>query len=117
MKLTGDQIVAIIIGIVVIASYIMSLITPPKDYNYTYIVEVIYDTDGLTETLEITRDSFKGNPVTLRDQASAGTNCLYISCGEYTDQVICDVRKFTILDTIKTTPNGEWFKNRIRDTK
>ena len=108
--------IAVIILFLIVFGFGYKIVTaePKKDYNWTFVVEVTYDTDGKTDVLELTRDSFKGNRVWLMDRTSAGTNCLILGCGFDGEEVICDVRKYTILDTIKTRPTQEWFKNRIR---
>lgn len=79
------------------------------DYNYSYKVDVTY-TDSSRDTIEFGRDSFKGNKVgvymKISDNglltSSSVNSCIMIGCGFYQRPVVCGVRKYEILEEIKT---------------
>lgn len=74
------------------------------DYTYKWKLAVVY-TNGDKDTVNCQYDSFKGNECYLYLKISengllsnSGTEpCLTMSCGLYSDPVVCGVRKYEIL--------------------
>ncbi len=71
------------------------------DYQYTYKSSVVY-ANGDRDTIVFGGKSFNGNEVfvSLSNRGRGGA-CITVSCGFYTENVACDVRRFDILETTK----------------